>query len=93
MPKPCNKRDIPPWLLTFEARAEMVLPQVGDGSIAAVVASNCPLAVAEAAVPAAILLVLPVDVPEKREKGLFGRPLVVRGRRDGVDGRMKSGVV
>lgn len=71
----------------------MVLEQVGDGAIAAVVASVRPPAVAEATEPATILLLFTIDLPEEREEGLLGRLLGIGGGGDGVDGRMKSGVV
>lgn len=87
------QRHIPPHLLAFEACAEVVLQQVGDGTIAAVVASSSPPAVAEATEPATVLLVLAIDLPEEREEGLLRWPLAARGIGDGLDGRMKSGVV
>jgi hypothetical protein len=73
----------------------MVLQYVGDGTIAAVVASDGPLAVAEATEPPTILLVLTIDRKEEWGEGLLGRLLAVRGSGDGdgVEGRMKRGVV
>jgi hypothetical protein len=68
---------------------------VGDGTITAVVASVGPPAVAEATEPTTILLILTTDLPEEQGEGLLGRLLTVSGSGggDGVDGRMKSGVV
>ena len=87
-------RDVPSCHLAFEARAKMVLEQVGDGSITTVVAMiGGPPAVAEATEPATILLFLTIDLPEEREEGLLGRLLEVGGSSDGADGRMKSGMV
>ena len=65
-------RDVPSCHLAFEARAKMVLEQVGDGSITTVVAIGGPPAVAEATDPATILLFLTIDLPEEREEGLLG---------------------
>jgi len=84
--------DIPRRFFALEACAEMVLQQVGNGPIAAVVATVRPLAVAEATEPATILLILSIDLPEEQGEGILGR-LLVRGSSDGGDGRMKSGVV
>ena len=84
-------RDIPFFLLALEARAKVVLPQVGNGAINAVVAIVRPAAVVEAAVPPSILLLLSHDRPEEREESLLRRVLAVRG--GGVEGRMESGVV
>ena len=88
-------RDIPRRLLALEASAEMVLHQVGDGTIAAVVAMVRPPAVAEATEPATILLVPTIDLPEERGEGLLGGLLLIcgSGDGDGVDGRIESGVV
>ena len=86
-------RDVPSCHLAFEARAKMVLEQVGDGSITTVVAIGGPPAVAEATEPATILLFFTIDLPEEREEGFLGRLLEVGGSSDGVDGRMKSGMV
>jgi len=80
-----------PSLLALEARAKVVLEHVRDGAIAAVVASVRPPAVAETTEPPTILLLLTIHLPEERQEGLFERLLGVGG--DGVDGRMKSGVV
>lgn len=66
---------------------------MGDGTIAAIVASVRPLAVAEATEPASILLVLTIDHPKEWGESLLGGLLTVLGGGDGVDGRMKSGVV
>jgi len=87
--------DIPPSLLALETRAKVVLQQMGDGTIATVVASLRPPAVAEATEPATILLVLCTDLLEEREERLLGRLLAIRdsGDSDGLDGRIKSGVV
>ena len=87
------ERDIPSCHLAFEARAKLDLEQVGDGAITTVVAIGRPHAVADATDPATILLFVTIDPPEEREEGLLGRLLEVGGSSDGVDGRMKSGVV
>ncbi|SRR5258706_12494241 len=88
-------RDIPRRLFAFEASAEVVLHQVGDGTIAAVVAIVGPPAVAEATKPATILFLLTINLPEERVEGLLGGLLGVcsSGDGDGVDGRIESGVV
>ena len=85
-------RDVPHRLLALEASAKMVLQQVGDGTIAAVVASVRPLAVAEATEPASILLVFTIDHTKEWGESLLGGLLTVLDG-DGVDGHMKSGVV
>lgn len=87
------QRHIPSHLLTLEACAEVVLQQVGHGTIATVVASGRPPAVAEATEPATILLVPTIDLPEERGEDVLRGLLAVRGDGDGLDGRMKSGVV
>src|SRR5258706_13414864 len=88
-------RDIPRRLFAFEASAEVVLHQVGDGTIAAVVAIVGPPAVAEATKPATILFLLTINLPEEREEGVLGGLLGVCSSADGdgVDGRIESGVV
>jgi len=82
-----------PFLLALEACAKVILEQVGDGPIATVVAVDRPPAVAEAAMPATILLVLTINLPKEREEDLLGRLHAVWGAGNGVDGRKKSGVV
>ena len=86
-------RDVPSCHLAFEARAKMVLEQVGGGAITTVVAIGGAHAVADATEPATTPLFVTIDLPEEREEGLLGRLLEVGGSSDGVDGRMKSGVV
>ena len=88
-------RDLPRRLFALEASAEMVLHQMRDGTIAAVVATDRPPAVAEATEPATILLFPTIVLAEERGEGLLGGLLVVcsSGDGDGVDGRIESGVV
>ena len=73
----------------------MILHQVGDGAIRAVVATVRPPAVAEATVPATIFFLPAIDLPKERGEGLLGGLLGVGGSGDGdrLDCRMESGVV
>lgn len=84
-------RDIPSFLLALEACTKVVLPQMGNGAITAIVTNMCPPAVVEATIPPSIFLLLSVDLPEEWEESLLGRVFAIRG--SGVEGRMKSGVV